>query len=162
MYKHLMNKSANVLVASRGDVILEYFGTIVEETDKTLKLENVNINYAALNYQKSLLGNGITVFKTNLAEATINKEYIISKQIVRSGTSIAANVAEAMFPQSDADYLSKMNIALKEANETKLWIRLLKECNYISEEKYQTLLHDCERIIKILFTIVNKVKKRIK
>ena len=81
MYKHLMNKSANVLVASRGDVILEYFGTIVEETDKTLKLENVNINYAALNYQKSLLGSAITVFKTNLAESTINKEYIISVNI---------------------------------------------------------------------------------
>lgn len=78
MYKKLMNKPVNVLVASRGDVILEYFGTIVEETETTLKLENVNINYAALNYQKSLLGNGITVFKQNLRETIINKEYIIS------------------------------------------------------------------------------------
>ena len=117
-----------------------------------IKIEDLTFNFAKQ----------VILLHKYLTSSTINKEYIISKQIVRSGTSIATNVAEAMFPQSDADYLSKMNIALKEANETKLWIRLLKECNYISEEKYQTLLHDCERIIKILFTIVNKVKKRIK
>lgn len=117
-----------------------------------IKIEDITFNFAKQ----------VILLHKYLTSSTIDKEYIISKQIVRSGTSIAANVAEALFPQSDADYLSKMNIALKEANETKLWIRLLKECNYISEEKYQTLLHDCERIIKILFTIVNKVKKRIK
>ena len=117
-----------------------------------IKIEDLTFNFAKQ----------VILLHKYLTSSTIDKEYIISKQIVRSGTSIAANVAEALFPQSDADYLSKMNIALKEANETKLWIRLLKECNYISEEKYQTLLHDCERIIKILFTIVNKVKKRIK
>lgn len=82
--------------------------------------------------------------------------------MLKSRTSIAANVAEAMHPQSDADYLSKMSIALKEANETKLWIRLLKECEHISEDNYITLLSDCEMIIKILFSIVNKVKKRLK
>ena len=117
-----------------------------------IKIEDITFNFAKQ----------VILLHKYLTSSTIDKEYIISKQIVRSGTSIAANVAEALFPQSDADYLSKMNIALKEANETKLWILLLKECNYISEEKYQTLLHDCERIIKILFTIVNKVKKRIK
>ncbi|MBO7286840.1 MAG: four helix bundle protein [Bacteroidales bacterium] len=117
-----------------------------------IKIEDLTFNFAKQ----------VVFLHKYLTSSTIDKEYIISKQIVRSGTSIAANVAEAMFPQSDADYLSKMNIALKEANETKLWLRLLKECNYISEEKYQTLLHDCEKIIKILFTIVNKLKKRIK
>ena len=126
------------------------FGNAADKYE--IKIEDLTFNFAKQ----------VILLHKYLTSSTINKEYIISKQIVRSGTSIAANVAEAMFPQSDADYLSKMNIALKEANETKLWIRLLKECNYISEEKYQTLLHDCERIIKILFTIVNKVKKRIK
>lgn len=117
-----------------------------------IKIEDLTFNFAKQ----------VIILHKHLTTSALDKEYIISKQIVRSGTSIAANVAEAMFPQSDADFLSKMNIALKEANETKLWIRLLKECNYISEVKYQTLLQDCERIIKILFTIVNKLKKRIK
>ena len=117
-----------------------------------IKIEDLTFNFAKQ----------VIILHKYLTTSALDKEFIISKQIVRSGTSIAANVAEAMFPQSDADFLSKMNIALKEANETKLWIRLLKECDYISEEKYQTLLHDCERIRKILFTIVNKVKKRIK
>ena len=89
-----------------------------------------------------------------------DKEYIISKQLVRSGTSIAANIAEAGFPQSDADYVSKMSIALKEANESKLWIRLLRECNYIADEEYESLLRDCEKI-RILFTITQKVRKRL-
>ena len=70
--------------------------------------------------------------------SSINKEYIISKQLIRSGTSIAANLAEASHPQSDADYVSKMCIALKEANESKLWIRLLRECEYLTDEEYES------------------------
>ncbi len=93
---------------------------------------------------------------------SVGKEFVVSKQILRSGTSIAANVTEAEHPQSDADYLSKINIALKEANETKFWLRLLKECGYIHEDRYMTLKNDCEQIIRILVTIVSRVKKRIK
>ena len=93
---------------------------------------------------------------------SVGKEFVVSKQILRSGTSIAANVTEAEHPQSDADYLSKINIALKEANETKFWLRLLKQCGYIHEDRYMTLKNDCEQIIRILVTIVSKVKKRIK
>ena len=58
--------------------------------------------------------------------------------------------------------MSKINIALKEANETKFWLRLLKECDYIQENRYEILKNDCEQIIKILVSIVDKVKKRIK
>ena len=89
-------------------------------------------------------------------------EYVISKQLLRSGTSIGANIAEAEHPQSNADYLNKMNIALKEANETKFWLRLLRDCKYISDEQADSLLLDCYRIIKILVTIVGKVKLKIK
>lgn len=77
MFKDYINKEVNVLVASRGDVFLEYFGTIVEETEKTLKLKNVNILYAAPQIQRNLMGTSIAQFKNNLDEATINKEYII-------------------------------------------------------------------------------------
>lgn len=77
MFKEYKDQQVNVLVASRGDVFLEYFGTLVEETEKTLKLKNVNILYAAPQMQKNIMGTGIAQFKTNLNEAVINKEYII-------------------------------------------------------------------------------------
>ena len=77
MFKEYKDQQVNVLVASRGDVFLEYFGTVVEETEKTLKLKNVNILYAAPQMQKNIMGTGIAQFKTNLNEAVINKEYII-------------------------------------------------------------------------------------
>lgn len=104
----------------------------------------------------------IVFLRKDLISSDVEKEFVISKQILRSGTSIAANVAEAEHPQSNADYLSKICIALKEANETKFWLRLLKECNYIQNDKYQPIANDCEQIIRILVSIVNKVKKRIK
>ena len=115
----------------------------------------VNIDDLAFDFAKK-----IVLLRKQLM-SSIDKEYIISKQLVRSGTSIAANIAEANHPQSDVDYVSKMNIALKEANESKLWIRLLKECNYITDNEYELLLFDCEKIIKIIFTITQKVKKRL-
>ena len=87
---------------------------------------------------------------------------IISKQILKSGTSIGANVAESKYPQSEADYLSKINIALKEASETEFWLKLLKECNYISSAIIDSLLQDCSRIIKILISIVKKVNSHLK
>ena len=77
MFKEYKDQQVNVLVASRGDVFLEYFGTVVEETEKTLKLKNVNILYAAPQIQKNILGSGMAQFKNNLNEAVINKEYII-------------------------------------------------------------------------------------
>ena len=104
----------------------------------------------------------IVFLRKFLTTSADEKEYVISKQVLRSGTSIGANVAEAEHPQSDADFLNKMNIALKEANETKFWLRLLRDCKYISKELAESLLEDCCRIIKILVTIVGKVKLRIK
>ena len=104
----------------------------------------------------------IVFLRKYLTTSVDNKEYVISKQVLRSGTSIGANIAEAEHPQSNADYLSKMNIALKEANETKFWLRLLRDCKYISDELAESLLLDCYRIIKILATIVGKVKLKIK
>ena len=104
----------------------------------------------------------IVFLRKDLISSDIEKEFVISKQILRSATSIAANVTEAEHPQSDADYLNKISIALKEANETKFWLRLLKECGYITNDKYKSTINDCEQIIRILVSIVNKVKKRIK
>ena len=90
------------------------------------------------------------------------KDDVISKQILKSGTSIGANLYESKYPQSDADYLSKVNIALKEASETEYWLKLLKDTDYISETEADSLIIDCSRIIKILICIVKKVSNRIK
>jgi len=81
------------------------------------------------------------------------REYVLSKQLLRSGTSIGANVKEALRGQSRADFHSKMNIALKEACETEYWIELLKETNYISEDQFLSLQDDYKEIIKILMSI---------
>ncbi len=85
-------------------------------------------------------------------------EYVISKQILRSGTSIGANVAEGRYAQSKADFINKMNIALKEAAETEYWLDLLKETGYMSEEHFININNDCSELIKILISIVKSGK----
>ena len=86
------------------------------------------------------------------------KENIISKQIVRSGTSIGANINEANYGQSKADFISKLHIALKETAETEYWIKLLMLSEYISEEQGNSLLTDCLEIKRILISSLNTAK----
>ena len=81
------------------------------------------------------------------------KEYVLSKQLLRAGTSIGANVAEAQRAQSTADFVSKMKIALKEANETQYWLRLLRETDYLSDQEFKSLHNDLLEILKILTAI---------
>ena len=80
-------------------------------------------------------------------------EFILSKQILRSGTSIGANIEEAIGGQSKNDFISKISIAYKEARETKYWIELLKETNYLDLQQSQSLLTDCEELLKIMGSI---------
>jgi len=86
------------------------------------------------------------------------KEFVLSKQVLRSGTSIGANIEEASAAQSKKDFISKMNIALKEARETHYWLRLLKESGYISENDIST---ECEIIKKILGSIIINTKRNL-
>ena len=86
------------------------------------------------------------------------KEHVLSKQVLRCGTSIGANIAEAEQAQSRADFVSKMSIALKEASETKFWLRLLKATEYISEEEFDSIFNDCIEIEKILVSIIKSSK----
>ena len=81
------------------------------------------------------------------------REYVVSKQICKSGTSIGANIAEAQRAQSTADFVSKMKIALKEANETQYWLRLLHETKYLSDKEFASLHDDLAEILKILTAI---------
>lgn len=81
-------------------------------------------------------------------------EYVLSKQLLRSGTSIGANIKEALRGQTRPDFGSKMNVALKEASESEYWIELLIETEYISDEQGDSLLADCRELIKLLMSIV--------
>ena len=83
-------------------------------------------------------------------------EYVMSKQLLRSGTSIGANVAEAQKAQSPADFNAKMNIALKEANETSYWLRLLKHTDYLNETEYASIFADTKEILALLTSICKK------
>ena len=85
----------------------------------------------------------------------------LGRQLVRSATSINANMNEAQHPQSDADFLSKASIALKEARESENWLSLLRDNGYLEPRASESLLLDCSRINRILITITSKVKKRI-
>lgn len=88
------------------------------------------------------------------------KEFVLAKQLLKSGTSIGANVKEAINAQSRKDFISKMNIALKEANECEYWIELLIRTDYLSETEAVTILNDCREINKILNSIVKTSKEK--
>ena len=87
------------------------------------------------------------------------KESIISKQIIRSGTSVGANINEANYAQSVRDFISKMHIALKETAETEYWLRLLIMSEYLTENMGQSILTDCLEIKRILIATINTAKK---
>jgi len=86
------------------------------------------------------------------------KEYILSKQLMRSGTSIGANILEAQQAQSRADSISKMNIALKEAVETNYWLRLLQATDYLTVSEYDSIIHDCRELEKLLTAIIKTTR----
>lgn len=89
-------------------------------------------------------------------------EYVLSKQLLRSGTSIGANISEGKYGQTDPDFLAKMSIALKEASETEYWLELLNATNYIDESMYQEYDKECKELMKMLVAIVKKMKEKVK
>lgn len=86
------------------------------------------------------------------------KEFVLSKQILRSGTSVGANIRESEQAQSRADFVNKLNIALKEANETEYWLELLFKTNYINPNQYESINSDCIELNKILISIIKSTK----
>ena len=85
-------------------------------------------------------------------------EYIMSKQLLRSGTSIGANVKEGIRGQTKPDFYAKLNIALKEASEAEYWLEILYETDYIDKKLYESINSDCEEIIKLLVSITKTQK----
>jgi four helix bundle protein len=86
------------------------------------------------------------------------REFVLSKQVLRSGTAIGALVRESEHAQSRADFISKLSIALKEANETDYWIDLLHQSDYVTSEQFQSIHHDIQELIRLLVSIVKSTK----
>ena len=89
-------------------------------------------------------------------------EMVMSKQLLRSGTSIGANTRESKNAQSRMDFLNKLNIALKEADETEYWLDLLHETKYLDDQKYDSINKDCVELVKLLTAIIKKLKEEPK
>jgi four helix bundle protein len=89
------------------------------------------------------------------------KEFVLSKQILRSGTSIGANLAEAEYGISEKDFLSKVYIALKESAETVYWLDLLFETNFITDSEYQSMKSDCEELLKMLKSTTKTLTQKL-
>ena len=91
---------------------------------------------------------------------TEKQEFILSKQILRSGTSIGANIREGVNAISTKEFILKLNIALKEAKETEYWLELLVETNYITNEQFESIYSDCSEIIAILTSIIKTTNSK--
>ena len=89
-------------------------------------------------------------------------DYVLIRQVLKSGTAIGALVSEAKFAQSKADFINKNNIALKEANETKYWLNLFHDTGILSEKEYTSICPDCVELVKILVSIINSLKTNSK
>ena len=87
------------------------------------------------------------------------KEFIMTKQLLRCGTSIGANIAESQQAQSRPDFISKLNIALKESYETNYWLRLLYETQYLSQEQFDSVVADCSELERLLISIIKTAKQ---
>ena len=120
--------------------------------------EKQNAGIHELSYD---FGCRITRLFQYLTEDAEYKELVQSKQIYRSGTSVGANVRESKHAQSDADFLSKMSIAYKEADETDFWLNLLHDNGYINETQFASLSNDLTRILKLLTSIVKTMRQKV-
>ncbi len=100
----------------------------------------------------------VNLYKYLLAE---HKEYVLSKQVLRSGTSVGANVEEAKHAQSKMDFVHKLSIAQKEASETNYWLRLLKESDYLKGKLAESLMCDCEEIQRMLTASIKTAKTNL-
>ncbi len=119
-------------------------------------IRKINCQLSIFNFQLNKYGNVVAAKSYAFAIRIVNlykhlshdkKEFVISKQMLRSGTAIGALIKEAEHAQSKADFLHKMSIALKEANETEYWLMLLKDTEYLNEAEFESIKKDCSEVL---------------
>ena len=120
------------------------------QIDYTLQIDKMKTDNVIVDKSKAFALKVIALYK-KLCDT--NREFVMSKQLLKSGTSIGANIKEAQQGQSKADFYAKLYIALKEASETEYWLELLHESGYIGEEEFSAIYQDCQEIIKLLVAI---------
>ena len=123
-----------------------------------MRIENGELRIMNSTIQEKSFQFAVRIVKLCRHLQTEKKEFILSKQLLRSGTSIGANVAEAQQAQSRADFIAKLNIALKEASETEYWLRLLHETDYFENKSFQSIWSDCNEVKSLLVSIVKSSK----
>lgn len=106
------------------------------------------------------LGFAVRIAKLSRFLQQDKNDFVLSRQILKSGTSIGANVREAQFAQSDADFISKLSIALKEGSETQYWLEVLQLAEFITPKQYTSLKNDCDRLVGLLVRTVKKMKSK--
>ena len=102
----------------------------------------------------------VEIVKTCCEISDERHEYVLTKQLTKSGTSIGANIHESKYAQGTADFISKMQIALKECYETEYWLELFKRASICKSEQIDLLIHDCGSIRRLLITSINTVKSK--
>ena len=132
---------------------------VMSQTFLELIIENGELRIMANVVEEKSFQFAIRIVRLYQYLRSKKKEFVLSKQLLRSGTSIGANVAEAQQAQSRADFLSKINIALKEAAETEYWLRLLRATDYMAEKEFRSIYDDCEQVKKLLVSIVKSTKE---
>ena len=103
----------------------------------------------------------VRIIKLHKYLTSDKREFVMSKQILKSGTSIGANISEALQAQSKLDFVSKLSIALKEASETEYWLDVLHQTNYLTAIQYDSIKPDCIELIKLLTSIINTTKNKL-
>jgi len=101
----------------------------------------------------------IRIIKAYKYLSSEQKEFVLSKQMLRSGTAVGALIREAEHAESKADFIHKLNISLKEANETEYWLMLLHDTEYLDEKLFNSIASDCQELIKMLISIIKTSKK---
>ena len=104
----------------------------------------------------------IRVVKCNIYLREQKREFVLSKQLLRSGTAIGALIAEGQYAQSKADFLNKMYVSLKEANETKYWLRLLGDTHYLDKKWSESMINDADQLIRMLSSSTKTTKESLK
>lgn len=121
-----------------------------------------NVEGSPLRIKSSAFAVRITNMVNYLQDSCVKKISPILTQVLRSGTSIMANISESQFAQSRADFITKLHIALKEANETSTWLQLLYRSNVLTTEQFESIIHDCNEIIAMLVSSLKTSKRNDK
>jgi len=111
--------------------------------------------------QRKSFAFAVRIYKLSKYLIDVKKEAILSKQLLRSGTSIGANIEEAAGGQTDKDFFAKINISYKEARETLYWLKLIKECELIDQTQADSIIPDCDELLKLLGSAIKTMKNKL-